>query len=73
MIYNYIANCGDPVLSNSTLTGNEISVRTLPVTEGISFNFSCPLGLVLIGPSTTTCMENGEWEPDPRQAKCAGK
>ena len=48
-------------------------VETFPLTEGSIFNFTCPPGLVLTGPNTTTCMENGEWEPDLSQAKCIGK
>ena len=40
--------------------------------EGATFNFSCPPGLVLIGPNSTTCMGNGEWEPDPSEVTCAG-
>ena len=27
-------------------------------------------GLVLIGPNSATCMENGEWEPDPSKFMC---
>ena len=41
-----------------------------PAMEGRNVIFSCPPGLVLTGPSTTTCMENGEWEPDPSGLKC---
>ena len=41
--------------------------------EGTGITFSCPPGLVLAGPNTTTCMENGEWEPDPSQVFCNGK
>ena len=67
IIINLIANCGHPVFSSSTLTVREMS------TEGSILNFTCPPGLVLTGPNTTTCMENGEWEPDSRQAKCIGK
>lgn len=41
--------------------------------EGTTVNFSCPSRLVLTGPSTTTCMENGQWEPDPRDSvMCKG-
>ena len=35
--------------------------------------FSCLSGLVLRGPYMSTCMENGEWEPDPREVECLGK
>ena len=31
---------------------------------------ACTSGLLLSGPSTSTCMENGEWEPDLREAEC---
>ena len=37
---------------------------------GANVTFFCPPGLVLTGPNTTTCMENGEWEPDPRETAC---
>ena len=35
--------------------------------------FHCPSGLTLTGPMSTTCMMNGEWEPDPGEVKCTGK
>ena len=34
--------------------------------------FSCPPGLVLTGPIASTCMRNGEWEPDLHELKCLG-
>ena len=40
---------------------------TIPV-EGTTISFSCPPGLVLIGPNSATCTEDGEWEPDPKTA-----
>ena len=40
--------------------------------EGSNVTFSCPPELVLIGPNSSTCMGNGEWEPDPRGVKCLG-
>ena len=41
---------------------------------GANVMFTCPPGLVLTGPNTSTCMENGEWEPDldNRQISCKG-
>ena len=44
-----------------------------PALEGTNATFSCPPGLVLLGPTTSTCIGIGEWEPDPRQVKCSGK
>ena len=44
-----------------------------PVVERTSAHFSCPTGQTLTGLNTSTCMENGEWEPDPRRLECKGK
>ena len=43
-----------------------------PALEGTAVSFSCPPGLMLNRPNMTICMENGEWEPDPREVKCQG-
>jgi hypothetical protein len=44
-----------------------------PALEGAVLSFDCPPQQVLIGPNTTTCMGNGEWEPDPRDSvECKG-
>ena len=43
-----------------------------PAIVGSNITFDCPPEHVLIGPNTTTCMGNGEWEPDPREAECKG-
>ena len=40
--------------------------------EGTNTTFSCPPGMVLTGPTTATCMGNGEWEPDPTEVQCKG-
>ena len=41
--------------------------------EGTSITFTCPPGLVLTGPNSSTCMGNGEWEPNPNEVKCKGE
>ena len=38
--------------------------------KGDSVSFTCSSGLVLSGPNSSTCMGNGEWEPDPREVAC---
>ena len=43
-----------------------------PGLGGSEISFRCPLGLELTGPNATTCMENGEWEPDPMGIDCIG-
>ena len=43
-----------------------------PAALGSNATFSCPLGLEMTGPNSSICMENGEWEPDPREIACKG-
>ena len=33
-------------------------------------HFSCPSGLTLTGPNTTTCVNESHWVPDPTDVKC---
>ena len=42
---------------------------TDPALEGDSVNLTCSVG-VITGSTTTTCMQNGEWEPDPTTVLC---
>jgi hypothetical protein len=45
-----------------------------PALEGSSVTLECSSpNLVHMGPNITTCMENGEWEPDPREVNCIGE
>ena len=46
--------------------------RHIPVMEGINVSFSCNSSHILRGPSSSTCMRNGEWEPDPMEVECRG-
>ena len=66
-----VGNCGDPTLllpvNNSVL--NVESYDGLPI-EGSTVRFSCPPELVLVGPNSAICTENGEWEPDPSGFMC---
>ena len=43
-----------------------------PALVGKNITFNCREGLMLIGPSSVTCMGNGEWEPNPKDAICTG-
>ena len=49
-----------------------VSGYSHPAMEGANVNFTCSPQHVLIGPHSATCMENGEWEPDPREVECKG-
>ena len=65
----YIAGkCDYPNISRSVTVsgyGND------PTVHGSIINFTCPPGQLLTGPIMSTCMENGEWEPDPEQVHVA--
>ena len=44
-----------------------------PALVGENITFICPIGSTLNGPNSSTCMGNGEWEPDPREVECTGR
>ena len=72
-VHHCTANCGCPELSSTC--GDSIpkvlGYDGLPI-EGNIIRLSCPLGMILIGPNSTTCTGNGEWEPDPNGLLCRG-
>ena len=41
-----------------------------PALEGDQIAFTCPSGHEPNGSKSSTCMGNGEWEPDPREVNC---
>ena len=58
----------DQVDDSVTIMGyGELEMR------GANVSFVCPPGLILTGPYKSTCMGNGEWEPDPREVECKGE
>ena len=60
----------DEEVENSSLI---VSTYRAPALEGVVVYFTCANRLVLTGPNSTTCMSNGEWEPDPKDLKCKGQ
>ena len=64
-------NCGNSTVQTDDLIMvidyNDTTVR------GSTITLSCPPGHVLIGSNSSTCMGNGEWEPDPREVECKGE
>ena len=44
-----------------------------PALVDTNASFTCPSELVLTGPISSTCMESGYWEPDPREVECKGE
>ena len=72
-----IANCGDPsdiVLDQSSVVIMGYS-DTTPSLKGNTVNYTCYPGdlEILTGPNMSTCMENGNWEPDPTNVSCIGE
>ena len=58
--------CSDPMeQTNAIAAGYED-----PAQQGQNIIFTCHPGQVLNGSNTSTCMGNGEWEPDPREVEC---
>ena len=44
-----------------------------PSKVNTSLSFSCKSPeRVLTGPNSTTCMDDGNWEPDPKDVECKG-
>ena len=67
--------CDHPFQDKVSLNNNDsiiIDGYMDPALVGAVLSFDCPPQYVLVGPTTTTCMGNGEWEPDPREVKCKG-
>ena len=66
-LYMLVARCPQVTTNNPVrvLTGYRD-----PALEGTTVIFSCPTGLILTGSSSSTCMEDGEWEPDLIEIKC---
>ena len=66
----HAARCGNPL----KLAHIDVIVVGYndPALGGETVTFICPPGLVHIGPTTSTCMRNGEWEPDPGEVECTG-
>ena len=68
-------HCGHPLHGGvSAANSGNINVMgyVAPVLEGTTVTFGCTPQYILTGPSTTTCMGNGEWEPDPSEVECKG-
>ena len=65
------ARCIDP-LRQLTEPNRLVNVGYFsPAVEGTNVTFSCKdPHLLYEGPDSVTCMENGKWEPDPKNVKC---
>ena len=57
------------MIQSVLIIGHGYSIPTVAL-EGDSISFTCSSGFLLTGPNSSTCMGNGEWEPDPREVAC---
>ena len=79
--FHNTANCGYPleqkpshISESEMITDPGYDVPSdWPIIEGTNATYSCPREFALIGPGTSTCMENGLWAPNPRDVKCRRK
>ena len=65
--------CGNPkelIGTGDSAVTVSVSGYTPPAVEGTTVSFHCPPGAVLHGINSSTCMENGEWEPAPIETNC---
>ena len=74
-IYNLIkiiniGECGYPTPRDEMVT--TFGHTEGPWLEGNTISYSCPSGLKIAGTNTSTCMDNGQWEPHPSDITCTG-
>ena len=65
--------CVDPLslLTEASRQLVSINYTQTPAIEGTNVTFSCTDPQLLFeGPESAMCMENGKWEPDPRNVGC---
>jgi hypothetical protein len=60
--------CSDPMELTNALALGYVD----PALEGQTIMFVCLPGQTLNGSNSSTCMGNGEWEPDPGEMECTG-
>ena len=76
MVLNYSAVKCENLLHQIGSDAGSIRVNgySNPPLVGTNVTLECSSpNLVFFGPNMTTCMGNGEWEPDPGRIKCSGK
>ena len=64
--------CPNPVAEISNVNIIIADYGDAPI-EGTRITFSCLQGLILSGSNTSTCMGDGNWEPDLKAIQCNGE
>ena len=66
-----LVTCGN--LTSQIDSSIKVLGYVYPPVRGSSVLLVCSsCGFELTGPNVSTCMENGEWEPDPGEVECKG-
>ena len=72
-----IAQCDYPLNNNQEYSLHDHDTLVLgynvPSLEGSNITFACFPGMVLTGPTASTCMSSGLWIPNPKEVICLGK
>ena len=75
--YWHTAKCEDPQDGPSTYAANSIQISGYdnPALQGENITISCESGLPLTGSNSliATCLDSGQWEPNPREIECEGE
>ena len=66
-IYIHAGQCSNPIAQINVTTKVRVMGYEDPAFEGNRVTFTCLSGLILDGSNLSTCMGNGEWEPDSRE------
>jgi hypothetical protein len=62
--------CDSPTLRDESVIISGIIEG--PILGGSTIAYSCSIGQTLTGFNSSTCMDNGHWEPDPMDTSCTG-
>ena len=73
VIYIIVVKCVHPQKLPMIDDSLRALIENVPALAGTNATFSCLPGLIFRGPHRSTCIENGEWEPDPRNVECIGE
>ena len=68
----FTGECGYPTPSDENLMVTILRHTEGPWIEGSIITYSCASGLKVAETNTSTCMDNGQWEPDPSDITCTG-
>ena len=60
-----VGKCKYPVPGDNNIMARVLSHTEGPLIEGSIVTYNCSPGLNVIESNMSTCMDNGQWEPDP--------